>query len=349
PFALPTVIDVSSGGDFAEGEGQEGTGYTAGSGAHAKEPWRRELRRWLLTLNPGRTQYEYEKAVTYFFTTPGVPPSPTELTLDLLLAYRGALALRATAHAEVQSRRPAPFGPRLAAARRQALPGEGGVDTEDEAAPAEPATHERSQHGPLAPATVNLRLTALRQFLVHCALSSELPQLPPDRIRAALKRLSIERRRPYQVLSEPEWEAFLEAARLPMGAAVQATGRQTKHAPDGSQGDETTHSATRERSPWGVPRSMRMRAKAELAERNTLDHAADDAETARATDDEPDATTGTRPLPHSRAGLTGARTAQRDHALIALALATGLRAIELASLDVGDLSREWHAGREEWW
>jgi site-specific recombinase XerD len=43
------------------------------------------------------------------------------------------------------------------------------------------------------------------------------------------------------------------------------------------------------------------------------------------------------------------RTAQRDHALIALALATGLRAIELAALDVGDLAREWHAGREEWW
>jgi site-specific recombinase XerD len=55
------------------------------------------------------------------------------------------------------------------------------------------------------------------------------------------------------------------------------------------------------------------------------------------------------PLVHSRAGLTGVFTAQRDHALLALALATGLRAIELASLDLGDLSREWHAGREEWW
>jgi integrase len=32
-----------------------------------------------------------------------------------------------------------------------------------------------------------------------------------------------------------------------------------------------------------------------------------------------------------------------------VALATGLRAIELASLDVGDLSREWSAGQEEWW
>ena len=51
----------------------------------------------------------------------------------------------------------------------------------------------------------------------------------------------------------------------------------------------------------------------------------------------------------SRVGLTGERTGQRDHALLALALATGLRAIELASLDVGDLSREWRAGVEEWW
>jgi integrase len=51
----------------------------------------------------------------------------------------------------------------------------------------------------------------------------------------------------------------------------------------------------------------------------------------------------------SKAGLTGERTAPRDHALLALALATGLRAIELASLDVGDLSREWRAGQEEWW
>jgi integrase len=54
-------------------------------------------------------------------------------------------------------------------------------------------------------------------------------------------------------------------------------------------------------------------------------------------------------LIRSRAGLTGDRTAPRDHALLALALATGLRAIELAALDVGDLSREWRAGQEEWW
>ncbi len=32
-----------------------------------------------------------------------------------------------------------------------------------------------------------------------------------------------------------------------------------------------------------------------------------------------------------------------------MALATGLRAIELSSLDVGDLSREWHGDQEEWW
>ncbi|MGH2486645.1 MAG: tyrosine-type recombinase/integrase, partial [Ktedonobacterales bacterium] len=43
------------------------------------------------------------------------------------------------------------------------------------------------------------------------------------------------------------------------------------------------------------------------------------------------------------------RTGQRDHALISLALATGLRAIELISLDVGDLRHERHDGQEEWW
>ena len=37
------------------------------------------------------------------------------------------------------------------------------------------------------------------------------------------------------------------------------------------------------------------------------------------------------------------------NALIALALGAGLRAIELTSLDVGDLKRERHAGQEEWW
>src|SRR5262249_494235 len=54
-------------------------------------------------------------------------------------------------------------------------------------------------------------------------------------------------------------------------------------------------------------------------------------------------------LVKSRTGLTGARTARRDHALLSLALATGLRAIELSQLDAGDLTREWHGGQEEWW
>ncbi len=47
--------------------------------------------------------------------------------------------------------------------------------------------------------------------------------------------------------------------------------------------------------------------------------------------------------------LLDATRQPRDHALIALALATGLRAVELASLNVGFLEREYYAGREEWW
>jgi hypothetical protein len=53
------------------------------------------LARWLLTLNPGRTQDEYSKAVRYFFETPGAPQDIEALTPDLLQAYRGALAMRA--------------------------------------------------------------------------------------------------------------------------------------------------------------------------------------------------------------------------------------------------------------
>jgi integrase len=68
-----------------------------------------------------------------------------------------------------------------------------------------------------------------------------------------------------------------------------------------------------------------------------------------AVDNTADEKQGPQKLIRSKAGLTGERTAPRDHALLALALATGLRAIELASLDVGDLSREWHAGQVEWW
>ncbi len=57
-----------------------------------------ELGRWIATLNPGRTQREYARAVRAFFGTPGVPQSLGALSFDLLLAYRGALALRATLH-----------------------------------------------------------------------------------------------------------------------------------------------------------------------------------------------------------------------------------------------------------
>jgi site-specific recombinase XerD len=256
--------------------------------------WRQEVPRWLAALNPGRTRREYEKAVGYFFETPGVPEDLGALTFDLLLAYRGALALRATAPRDRRSPQHTPPSDvtrqQITASGRPALtstaPDEG-QSTHQAAAPELP--------GPLAPATVNIRLTALRQFLCHCALAGILPQLTPDRIRAALRRLTIERRRPYQILAEPEWDEFLNVARLPL---------------------------EQPREPWGTP------------------HARKPA---------PPSNNETRRLPRSRAGLTGARTAQRDYTLIALALATGLRAVELSELDVGDLSREWHAGREEWW
>ena len=73
---------------------------SANSEADLPGGWRFESQRWLATLNPGRTQREYQKAVSYFFVTPGVPQQIAALTFDLLLAYRGALAMRATAHAE---------------------------------------------------------------------------------------------------------------------------------------------------------------------------------------------------------------------------------------------------------
>jgi integrase len=256
--------------------------------------WRYELRRWLATLNPGRTPREYEKAVAYFFETPGVPAAVAEVSQDLLLAYRGALSLRATPHAQV---RPA-TRPHVATTTAPQLAASDGPPllTDGNEARAEGAEQLRDA-SPLAPATVNLRLTALRQFLAHCAVFGVIT-LSSERILAALKRLAIERRRPYQVLAEPEWQSFLRTARAPGG---------------------------RER-PRRLTRAERL-----------------SVESGEVSGD----------LPHSprasRAGLTGARTAERDHALLALALATGLRAIELASLDVGDIVREWHAGREEWW
>ena len=324
PEILPAVLqDSAFGADWQE----TATGRTSPT-------WRPELLRWLATLNPGRTQTEYQKAVSYFFETPGVPQYLEDLTFDLLLAYRGALAVRATAHDRGAGRHTS-GSPRSG---RPAIAG--GVTPR-----LEPGTHTRGAHagtpnetgedtasvhqGPLSPATVNLRLTALRQFLVHCALMDTLPQLTPDRIRGALRRMSVERRRPYQILAEQEWADFLEAARLPATLAPQAAAAGR----DAQAGDDE-HDDNRKdvpRGPWGTPKAVR--ASAANAPQ-PADGATASSETA---------------LPRSHAGLTGRYTAQRDYALVSLALSTGLRAIELAELDVGDLVREWHSGVEEWW
>src|SRR5579859_6276075 len=176
-------------------------------------PWRVEMARWLLTLNPGRTQDEYAKAVRYFFETPGVPQDLDEISADLLLAYRGALAMRAErGHSSRSTRNPASAGSaRFArlwgqANRAHGLPGDGANETPPKSSPT----------SSLAPATVNLRLTALRQFLRYTSLRQPIANLTPERIQLALRRLPIERRRPYQILSEEEWPAFLAVARAPM-------------------------------------------------------------------------------------------------------------------------------------
>lgn len=362
--------------------------YSAPDGAPlGARTWRQELPRWLATLDSARTRREYEKAVRYFFQAPGVPEALQDLTFDLLLAYRGSLALR-TGGRQTQATAPSSDSPSL----RQVSAGRSVAAELPAGSLAEEAPRERRSSAPedgadstqtagrataLAPATVNVRLTALRQFLAHCSLWDLLPQLAPERIRAALRRLSIERRRPYQILAEPEWTAFLAAARAPhrrsgkpsrglepMPADVPSNSKPpgSLEAPDiGDDGVSAPASVTapitgahdrRMVGPWGVTRARRTRPP--------VDATSDGGE---ASPDQPSA--ATRPAPtevpldksassataavRSRAGLTGVRTAQRDHALLALALATGLRAIELCGLNVGDVSREWHAGREEWW
>jgi site-specific recombinase XerD len=321
--------------------------------------WRQELPRWLATLNSARTRREYEKAVLYFFLAPGIPEALEDLTHDLLLAYRGSLALRADRH--LMATRGAGTG--HVAASHAALPepgeqllppradhadpneAESDVDAEPEGEKPRRADHA----GPLAPATVNVRLTALRQFLTHCSLWGLLPQLTPERIRAALRRLSIERRRPYQILAEPEWAAFLRAAQAPAvrGPTDTAPEPANGHAIEPTAQPEAAPEASGAESVWGIPRALRRRLAATQQEiTRDAGHAPTSDPPTRATTP----LTHRRPAPvRSRAGLTGAHTAQRDHALLALALATGLRAIELCALDLGDLAREWHAGQEEWW
>jgi len=242
--------------------------------------------------------------------------------------------MRATAHAEVQPRRSPRSGPRarLSGAPPVQLEGLAGEAAEHSDSETSGGASARKLPSPLSPATVNIRLTALRQFLVYCNLYGSAISLAPDQIRAALRRLSVERRRPYQTLAEPEWAQFLAAARLP-----------AEHRPIAAVGDETEPpEPVLLQSPWGVSRAVREEARQQAEERAR-------ASGELSSEEEVEEEERSHHLIRSKAGLTGERTAPRDHALLALALATGLRAIELASLDVGDLSREWRAGQEEWW
>jgi len=326
PSTLPAPQSQRAWGDDAPPHGQPGA---SAADAPARHPWRAELTRWLLTLNPGRTQTEYEKAVHHFFETPGAPADLADLCFDLLLAYRGALAMRAVRPQDAPrgARRGGRSGPlaagRLAASQRATLPGaSASADSPSAGAtPGDPASAAHMATTPLAPATVNIRLTALRQFLIFASLANALPpELTPDRIRLALRRLTIERRRPYQALAQQEWSAFLAAARAPAEVAPE---------------------------PWGVSRAARLHAREQAAMNERAAPARTPSGKLRAP--RRAANSGALATPSRRNQRTGARTAQRDHALLALALATGLRAIELSSLDVGDLSREWHGGEEEWW
>jgi integrase len=305
-------------------------------GAHDEaslRPWRAEMARWLLTLNPGRTQDEYAKAVGYFFETTGVPQDLDDLTSDLLLAYRGSLAMRAErAHTRRSAR--ATVNPGAARQARlwghtshtRTLPG-------NEASDMSSAPH---QTGPLAPATVNIRLTALRQFLRHASLQRPLSGLTIERMQMALRRLPIERRRPYQILSEEEWPAFLAVARMPLD--------DPRKTPESTSPASANVARSQVVSPWGRTRAERQRARQEDVER--LAQATD---THSETSDETLTDAIDSHMPPARDGRTGARTAQRDYALVAFALATGLRAIELSLLDVGDLTHERRHGRDEWW
>src|SRR5262249_34711030 len=121
--------------------------------------WADELPRWLATLNSGRTAQEYDKAVGYFFQTPGVPQNVADLSFDLLLAYRGARAPRAIPHADggaLAGRRAWRAHPHLAASLNRGHPileaeqGErSGSAHQAESTAADP---NETQTSPLAPA-----------------------------------------------------------------------------------------------------------------------------------------------------------------------------------------------------
>lgn len=325
---LPGVVsDVPQHGNGQEETGQDG----AFDAAPPARLWRPLLTRWLLTLNPGRTQDEYEKAVRYFFETPGAPQDPAGLTFDMLLAYRGALTLRADRRRRSVPRRAATNSGRLGARRVNpwvagAIEGAVGATAgADDTAGARP-TSASLRSGPLSPATVNIRLTALRQYLLFAIEQRQGPALNAEQIRSALRRMRNERRRPYQTLAEDEWEDFLLAALSPEPPRSPAP---TSPAPS---------TQAPQRGPWGVTRAERERS---------ADAAPIDAGTEAAASLEAEERKGQ--FAHMRDGRTGARTAQRDHALISLALATGLRAIELSLLDVGDLVSERRRGQTEWW
>src|SRR5579859_6740871 len=91
PGGLPAVVTSSD--EYDAYDEEEAASGDRSPGART---WRHELPRWLATLDSTRTRREYEKAVRYFFQAPGVPEALRGLTFDLLLAYRGSLALRAS-------------------------------------------------------------------------------------------------------------------------------------------------------------------------------------------------------------------------------------------------------------
>jgi integrase len=329
--------------------------WSASPGART---WQHELPRWLATLDSGRTRHEYEKAVGYFFATPGVPRELGAISLDLLLAYRGSLALRADQRARRAGHAgsaPTDGRPLPPEERPDLLEGSTGAW---EAAGEPGAARGAALNSPLAPATVNVRLTALRQFLAHCSLWERVPQLPPERMRAALRRLKVERRRPYQVLEEQEWADFLRAAAGKEGgrsaprvdaAEVQAPA-SAREDEDAAAHADSRRSPNHHSGPWGTTRAARSRERGENAETYLRDGGSGPPPAPAPEPTLAKAEIKQTPVSgRSRAGLTGRHTAQRDHALLSLALATGLRAIELCSLDVENLTREWHQGRAEWW